>query len=67
MQDLADCEDDDDDEYDEDVSFLKELERENLALEKELKAIQDVYVEKAQKSYVNQAHVVASNPAPPSF
>ena len=32
---------------DEDVSFLKELERENRALERELKAIQDSYVEKA--------------------
>ena len=38
---------------DEDVSFLRELERENQALELELKAIQDSYVEKAQKSYTN--------------
>ena len=38
---------------DDDVSFLKELERENMALEQELKAIQDSYVEKAQKSFTN--------------
>ena len=38
---------------DEDVSFLKELERENEALERELKAIQESYVAKAQKSYTN--------------
>ena len=38
---------------DDDVSFLKELERENMALEQELKAIQDSYVDKAQKSFTN--------------
>lgn len=41
---------------DEDVSFLKELERENQALEQELKAIQDSYVEKATKSFTNLSH-----------
>ena len=38
---------------DEDVSFLKELERENQALERELKAIQESYAEKAKSSYTN--------------
>ena len=45
------------------MSFLRELERENQALELELKAIQDSYVEKAQKSYTNMMQQQALAPS----